>query len=54
MVILKVLGYLCYAFGIADFALSWFGTDLTGVRWSPIVAFVLGTILVRVGSSSEE
>ena len=45
---LKVLGYLCIAFGIADFALFQFGVaDLTGVTWSPIAAGALGLILLR-------
>jgi len=46
---MKVLGYLCYAFAVIDFAGMFFGYDLTGVSWSPIVAGVIGSILVRAG-----
>lgn len=51
----KILGLLCIVFGIADVALSRLEiVDLTGVQWSPIVAFVLGSVLMRAGGSDEE
>lgn len=40
----NVLSILCYGFAIVDVVLSWFGTDLTGVRWSPIVACGVGAL----------
>jgi len=43
---MKVLGYLCYLFGIVDFAGMFLGYDLTGVSWSPIVAGVIGSALI--------
>lgn len=43
---MKVLGYLCILFGVIDFAGMFFGYDLTGVSWSPIVAGVIGSMLV--------
>jgi hypothetical protein len=51
----KIVGILCIVFGIADVALSWLGVaDLTGVTWSPIVAFVAGSVLMRVGGDDSE
>ncbi len=39
----KTLGVICYVFGILDVGLYVLGiADLTGVTWSPFVAFVLG------------
>ena len=50
MAILKILGGLCILFGIVDFASYMFmGIDLTGVSWSPIVAFIVGGILFKIG-----
>lgn len=49
---LKVLGYACIAFGIADFALYYFKVaDLTGVSWSPIVAAAVGYGLLRLAAN---
>ena len=49
---LKILGYACIAFGIADFALYQLNiTDLTGVTWSPIAAGAVGVLLLRIASS---
>lgn len=46
----KILSFLCYAFGALDLILFYFcDTDLTGVSWSPWVAFVLGAILSAIG-----
>jgi len=48
---LKILGYACIAFGIADFALYYFNiADLTGVTWSPLVAGVAGFGLLRLAA----
>ena len=48
--LLSVLGIACYAFGVADLVLYWAGiADLTGVWWSPFVAFVVGDALRRSG-----
>ncbi len=50
-----MFGYLCYAFGIADVALYVLDiADLTGVVWSPIVAFVVGSMLMKMGSGPKE
>jgi len=51
---LIILGYLCYAFGIIDFAGMFFGYDLTGVSWSPIVAGVAGYGLIALGKNLNE
>jgi len=49
--ILKILGYACIAFGIADFALYYFNIiDLTGVTWSPIVAGAVGFGLLKLAA----
>ncbi len=48
----KILGVLCILFGIADLALANLEIiDLTGVQWSPIAAFLVGSVLMRVGGS---
>lgn len=46
---MKAIGYLCYAFGVIDFAGMFLGYDLTGVPWSPIVAGVIGSIFINYG-----
>lgn len=53
--ILGWFGWLCYCFGFIDFA-AWvcFGYDLTGVFWSPIVAFVVGRVLMGIGDPDKE
>jgi len=39
----KMLGVICYVFGIFDVVLYVLGiADLTGVTWSPFVVFALG------------
>ncbi|WP_299113676.1 hypothetical protein [uncultured Winogradskyella sp.] len=49
MEILKYLGYLLILFAIIDFLGAAFGYDLTGVRWSPPVASIIGILLVKMG-----
>ena len=46
---LIILGYLCYAFGIIDFAGMLFEYDLTGVSWSPVLAGFIGYALHALG-----
>ena len=51
---MQVIGGLFILFAIADFALSWMGTNLTGFmgpisRFSPIIFGVIGSALVNVG-----
>ena len=51
---LQVVGGLFILFGIADFALSWMGTNLTGFmgpvsRFSPIIFGLIGTVLMNSG-----
>ena len=51
--IFRVLSVLCYIFAIADLLLcNIFGIDITGVRWSPIVAGVVGAIFGWIGKAS--
>ena len=52
--ILQVIGGLFILFAIADFALSWMGTNLTGFmgpvsRFSPIIFGLIGTVLMNSG-----
>ena len=49
---LQVVGGLFILFAIADFALSWMGTNLTGFmgpasRFSPIIFGLIGTVLIN-------
>ena len=51
---LQVVGGLFILFAIADFALSWMGTNLTGFmgpasRFSPIVFGLIGSVLMNSG-----
>ena len=51
---LQVIGGLFILFAIADFALSWMGTNLTGFmgpvsRFSPIIFGGIGTVLMNCG-----
>jgi len=50
---LKVLGYLCYVFGVIDFAGMFFEYDLTGVSWSPIIAAFAGSLFIYIGKQKE-
>ena len=47
---LIVLAYLCWAFGVIDFCGMFFGYDLTGVSWSPVVAGVIGYLFSYLGN----
>ncbi len=47
---LQFLGVLCYLFAIVDFAGMFFKYDITGVSWSPIVAVVVGSLFMNMGS----
>jgi len=51
---LQVIGGLFILFAIADFALSWMGTNLTGFmgpasRFSPIIFGLIGSVLMNSG-----
>ena len=51
---LQVVGGLFILFAIADFALSWMGTNLTGFmgpasRFSPIIFGLIGSFLMNAG-----
>ena len=51
---LQVIGGLLILFAIADFALSWTGTNLTGFmgpasRFSPIIFGLIGSVLMNSG-----
>lgn len=43
----KILGYGLIVFGIIDFLGMYIGYDITGVSWSPILAFLLGSIILN-------
>lgn len=47
--LLTVGGVLCYVFAVVDFAGMFFGYDITGVSWSPIVAGFIGSALINCG-----
>ena len=51
---MELLGLLCYAFAVIDFAGMFFGYDLTGVSWSPIVAAGLGQVFMNIGNKEED
>ena len=51
---LSILGGLLIVLAIADFGLSWMGTNLTGFmgpvsRFSPIIFGLIGTVLMNSG-----
>jgi len=48
-----VMGFLCYGFAVVDFAGMFFGYDLTGVSWSPLVAGGIGSVLCSGGDDDE-
>lgn len=45
ILICKLAGWGCYVFAIIDFCGMFFGYDLTGVFWSPILAGLIGYLL---------
>ena len=51
----KIIGGILIAFGVADFALSWFGINLTPflppqiASFSPIVFVVVGGFIMNAG-----
>ncbi len=52
--IFQVLGFLLFAFAIADFAMSWAGINLTSFmgsvsRFSPMIFGFLGLTLMNIG-----
>ena len=52
--VLQIIGGLFILFAIADFALSYMGTNLTGFmgpvsRFSPIIFGLIGTVLMNSG-----
>jgi len=51
---MKILGYLCYAFGVIDFLGMFLGYDLTGVSWSPIVAACVGSLFLYFGKRKKD
>ena len=51
---LQIIGGLFILFAVADFALSWMGTNLTGFmgpvsRFSPIIFGLIGSVLMNSG-----
>ena len=52
---MRIAGIICYVLGTLDVLLNnVFDIDVTGVIWSPIVAYVLGSILFALGNKNEE
>tara|TARA_B100001179_G_scaffold212454_1_gene180399 strand:+ start:1410 stop:1691 length:282 start_codon:yes stop_codon:yes gene_type:complete len=55
----KIIGGILIAFGVADFALSWLGVNLTPflpneiARFSPIAFILIGGAIMNAGSSTE-
>ena len=50
----RMLGYCCYAFAVVDLGTYYLGiADLTGVSWSPIAAFVVGSVLVNMDGKGD-
>jgi hypothetical protein len=54
---LQIIGGLFILFAVADFALSWMGTNLTGFmgpvsRFSPIIFGLIGSVLMNSGKES--
>ncbi len=54
MKIFQILGLLCFGFATVDYAGMFFDYDLTGISWSPIVAGVIGSILMGIGNKGQE
>jgi hypothetical protein len=53
-IILGILGFLCIVFGIIDFLGMFFHYNLTGVSYSPIIASIVGSVLIKQGSKLEK
>ena len=55
----RIIGGILIAFGVADFALSWLGVNLTPflpneiARFSPIAFILIGGAIMNAGSSAE-
>ena len=55
----RVIGGILIAFGVADFALSWLGVNLTPflpheiARFSPIVFVLIGGAIMNAGGGTE-
>ena len=54
MIIFKILGLLCYGFAFIDFAGMFFGYDLTGLFFTPIIFGLIGSVLMKVGDEGDE
>lgn len=48
----SVLGFLCETFAVIDFLGMFFGYDLTGVPWSPLVAGGVGWLFFQLAAAS--
>ncbi len=56
--ILQIVGGLLVIFAIADFALSWMGTNLTAFmgpvsRFSPMIVGFIGATLINLGGKED-
>ena len=55
----KIIGLILIVFGVADFALSWMGINLTPflpheiARFSPIAFMVIGGAIMNAGGGTE-
>ena len=60
----KIVGVILILWGIADFGLSWMGTDLyweIGInvpewiyQWTPWIAIVIGSAIFSIGEPSKQ
>ena len=61
---MKIIGVILILWGIADFGLSWMGTDLyweIGInlpeliyQWTPWIAIVIGSAIFSIGEPSKQ
>lgn len=49
--ILAIIGILLIIFAIIDFAGMFFGYDITGQSWTPLVFGGVGSLLLKFGTS---
>jgi hypothetical protein len=51
---IRWFGILLILFALIDFGLSFAGVDITGVRWSPLVAGGIGGLLTRITGDNDD
>lgn len=50
-IVLGIIGFICVAFALVDFAGMFFHYDITGVSWSPMVAGFVGMYLLNLANT---